>query len=135
MLWPHREQARSYIGFAVFASQALNFRHKKAVPVLLREHGFFYCVLLVNSVGQAFGHNQIYNFLGSDFDGSASRREQYADEARTVKWRIVSDAEPDPLAPGMRKRRFSRCSCGSQLILLSVTSSSLLHPVHLLAAH
>src|SRR5471032_629899 len=37
-------------------------------------HGFFYCVLLVNSVGQAFGHNQLDNFLGSDFDGSASRR-------------------------------------------------------------
>ncbi|RWW84239.1 hypothetical protein BHE74_00007146 [Ensete ventricosum] len=38
------------------------------------EHGFFCCVLLVNSVGQAFGHNQLDNFLGSDFDGSASRR-------------------------------------------------------------
>jgi hypothetical protein len=37
-------------------------------------HGFFRCVLLVHSVGQAFGHNQLDHFLGSDFDGSASRR-------------------------------------------------------------
>ncbi len=44
------------------------------MPGLLRSTVFFCCVLLVNSVGQAFGHNQLDNFLGSDFDGSASRR-------------------------------------------------------------
>jgi hypothetical protein len=36
--------------------------------------GFLTSVLLVDSVSQAFGHNELDHFLGSDFDGSASRR-------------------------------------------------------------
>lgn len=53
---------------------SLNPGQQKTVPGSLRRTVFFCCVLLVNSVGQAFGHNQLDNFLGSDFDGSASRR-------------------------------------------------------------
>ena len=39
-------------------------------------HGFFTAsgCLLVDRVGQHFGWNELDNFLGSDFDGSASRR-------------------------------------------------------------
>ncbi len=45
------------------------------MPGSLRCTVFFYrCVLLVHSVGQAFGHNHLDHFLGRDFDGSASRR-------------------------------------------------------------
>jgi hypothetical protein len=51
----------------------------------------FCCVLLVHSVGQAFGHNQLDHFLGSDFDGSASRRVT-ASTGRTLGHFQLADA-------------------------------------------
>src|SRR3546814_4481493 len=39
------------------------------------QHGFLLnAILLVDAVGQRFGWNELNNFLGSDFDGCASRR-------------------------------------------------------------
>ena len=48
--------------------------HKKAALRSDPKRGFFTAVLLVNSVSQAFGHNELDNFFGCDFDGCASRR-------------------------------------------------------------
>ncbi|MGO1269538.1 MAG: hypothetical protein ACTMI6_09605, partial [Pseudomonas bubulae] len=48
---------------AAFGSCYKICRHKKAALRSNPKRGFFTAVLLVNSVGQAFSHNQLDNFL------------------------------------------------------------------------
>ncbi|CAI8737680.1 hypothetical protein EMIT051CA3_10329 [Pseudomonas chlororaphis] len=52
--------------------KSLRPQGRQTVPGSVPRHGST-AVLLVDRVGQAFSHNQLDNFLGSDFDGSASR--------------------------------------------------------------